>query len=417
MTFRFRIYRFFARAILGMGKRWNLLPSCGEREKVKKKAQAWFHAASAGELETLIPVIEKWCELGKSCVVSVFSSSGLGVLNRLSGALESKGQQALLQAVLSPWEGHWGNALLQAQPSCFVSVKYEAWPELWAELALQKIPLVILGAQSRSSLRWVQRILRFFGMPLPRIQALGFKEDADLRSHPAYEFMQVKDPRYERISERAKNPVPRVAQIQQASAFLSKPWGILAQVWEEDLCFWEEELKKQSQSPQGTFWIVPHRLDPESLQRLKKILIFWGMRWVPSRELSSSEKLLGISAPFVFVDEPSVLADLYRFMDWCYVGGGWGAGVHSVLEPAYFGLPICAGIRKEWPFPEFDRLKNSGQLVFLSKKSELRNWHESRALASDECRDQWQLQFSDQRGGGEEVLNLLMRPLSSYGNS
>ncbi|MEP7220481.1 MAG: hypothetical protein ABI876_16265, partial [Bacteroidota bacterium] len=45
----------------------------------------------------------------------------------------------------------------------------------------------------------------------------------------------------------------------------------------------------------------------------------------------------------VIVDRTGILAALYRIGDIAYVGGGFGDGVHSVLEPAAYGVPVLSG--------------------------------------------------------------------------
>jgi 3-deoxy-D-manno-octulosonic-acid transferase len=50
--------------------------------------------------------------------------------------------------------------------------------------------------------------------------------------------------------------------------------------------------------------------------------------------------------PFLLVDRVGVLATLYGAGTMSYVGGGFrGAGLHSVLEPAAWGIPVAFGPR------------------------------------------------------------------------
>src|SRR5439155_814146 len=50
------------------------------------------------------------------------------------------------------------------------------------------------------------------------------------------------------------------------------------------------------------------------------------------------------SAPVIVVDRVGILADLYALADVAFVGGGYHrAGLHSVLEPAVFGVPVAVG--------------------------------------------------------------------------
>jgi len=46
----------------------------------------------------------------------------------------------------------------------------------------------------------------------------------------------------------------------------------------------------------------------------------------------------------IVVDRVGILADLYALADVAFVGGGYTrAGLHSVLEPAVFGVPVTVG--------------------------------------------------------------------------
>jgi 3-deoxy-D-manno-octulosonic-acid transferase len=49
----------------------------------------------------------------------------------------------------------------------------------------------------------------------------------------------------------------------------------------------------------------------------------------------------------IIVDRTGILSALYRVGSLAYVGGGFGAGVHSVLEPAAYGIPVLCGPRIE----------------------------------------------------------------------
>jgi 3-deoxy-D-manno-octulosonic-acid transferase len=67
------------------------------------------------------------------------------------------------------------------------------------------------------------------------------------------------------------------------------------------------------------------------------------------------------------VDRVGVLGDLYALADVAYVGGGWGtAGLHSVLEPAAFGMPVFFG-------PRHANAREAADLVRLGAAHELRD--------------------------------------------
>ena len=75
--------------------------------------------------------------------------------------------------------------------------------------------------------------------------------------------------------------------------------------------------------------------------------------------------------PFLVVDRLGALATLYGGGAMAYVGGGFGrAGLHSVLEPAAWGLPVAFGPR--WQHSrDAELLVDAGAGVSVSNQNEM----------------------------------------------
>ncbi|HEU4883184.1 MAG TPA: glycosyltransferase N-terminal domain-containing protein [Longimicrobium sp.] len=89
--------------------------------------------------------------------------------------------------------------------------------------------------------------------------------------------------------------------------------------------------------------LVPHEPTPAHLARSTELLADAGFA-----DIHRLSEIEAGAAPggTVLVDRVGVLGDLYALADVAYVGGGWGtAGLHSVLEPAAFGVPVLFGPR------------------------------------------------------------------------
>jgi 3-deoxy-D-manno-octulosonic-acid transferase len=87
--------------------------------------------------------------------------------------------------------------------------------------------------------------------------------------------------------------------------------------------------------------IAPHEPTADHLARLEGRLKEHSLDAVRLRRIGE-----GAGAPVVVVDRIGILGDLYRLADVAYVGGGFGtAGLHSILEPAAFGVPVLFGPR------------------------------------------------------------------------
>ncbi|HEX8904026.1 MAG TPA: glycosyltransferase N-terminal domain-containing protein, partial [Longimicrobiaceae bacterium] len=98
--------------------------------------------------------------------------------------------------------------------------------------------------------------------------------------------------------------------------------------------------------------LVPHEPTPAHLAAAERRLEALGMAHARLSALGA-----GAIPPAVLVDRVGVLGDLYALADVAWVGGGFGsAGLHSVLEPAAFGVPVLFG-------PRHDNAREAGELV------------------------------------------------------
>lgn len=377
----------------GQANHWKELGTLSKSESV---GGLWFHAASVGELEALWPVILEMSQKNRKIIISIFSPSAESSLKKLVQELTARstashsGIPLSLDWGYSPWEGEWGEYLLRNKPTAFITHKYEAWPDLWMSLTELQVPLVIVGARIRGSLKFAKRICLFFVGRLPRLLFLPFHPSHAQRLAVCFSQAQtlvVPDPRWERVLDRASLgnsrsqelirtlTGPRVSQDtkQNATKQNGKIRGIIGSAWLEDLKFLSSILT-QAQSP---IWIVPHRVDAASVSELIVFLQSLGIRPVQTsatKKMNSSESRETPS--FVVVDELGVLAELYCEAEWVYVGGGFGSGVHSTIEPAIHGLPIAVGPNGVGKFYEIEELTESGQVTVVSQSEDLNRWFE-----------------------------------------
>ena len=91
--------------------------------------------------------------------------------------------------------------------------------------------------------------------------------------------------------------------------------------------------------PERRYLLVPHEVDAGHLQQVRDALD------VPCRLLSDYRP--DMPERVLIVDSVGALAYLYRLGTMAYVGGGFSRQLHSVLEPAVYGLPISFGPRTE----------------------------------------------------------------------
>ena len=83
--------------------------------------------------------------------------------------------------------------------------------------------------------------------------------------------------------------------------------------------------------------IVPHEVDETTLAQIENQFMKLNLHFV---RYSQMENELPHT---ILIDKIGILADLYGYAELAYVGGGFGAGVHSVIEPAVYGCAVSFG--------------------------------------------------------------------------
>ena len=152
------------------------------------------------------------------------------------------------------------------------------------------------------------------------------------------------DTRFDRVSQvtRSEYHHPALETFGQGRNVV-----VAGSTWERD----EELLRHAFQElPRETGWIIaPHEIREDHLERLG--------RWFPGAVRFTR---LGQEVPeesrVVLIDTIGQLSFLYRFGKVAYIGGGFGRGIHNILEAATYGMPVLFG-------PNFRKFAEAVELV------------------------------------------------------
>jgi len=114
---------------------------------------------------------------------------------------------------------------------------------------------------------------------------------------------------------------------------------VAGSVWPEDM----DVLKPfMAAHPEMKFIIAPHNIKPEQISR-----------WIDETSgLRYSEIDRHSCENILYIDSIGLLARLYKYAGYALVGGGFRTGLHNILEPAVFGIPVFFGDRKYKKFQE-----------------------------------------------------------------
>ncbi|MES2864964.1 MAG: glycosyltransferase N-terminal domain-containing protein, partial [Bacteroidota bacterium] len=298
----------------------------------------WFHAASLGEYEQGLPVIEKIKEQfpHHKIVITFFSPSGYEV--RKNNAIADV-------TVYLPLDTR-ANAkqfLDLVHPEKVFFIKYEFWPNYLNELKQRSIPTYLISGIFREKQVFFKWYGSFYRKALQTFDYFFVQNEKSKNLLQSIGFTNVRvsgDTRFDRVVAilEKDNSLDFMDSFTLFGKTKMKTI-VIGSSWPKD----EELLVNfiNQASDNVKFIIAPHNIKSEQIQNLqqaitKKTILFSD---VETRLIASLQDY-----NVFIVDTVGILTKIYSYADIAYVGGGFGnPGVHNILEPATFGIPIVIG--------------------------------------------------------------------------
>jgi 3-deoxy-D-manno-octulosonic-acid transferase len=306
-------------------------------KKLSSNRRIWFHSSSMGEFEQAKPIIaslrEKYRDI--SIIVTFFSPSGYD---------HSKNYKLADIITYIPFDRKKNACrfLDLINPTAVVFMRYDVWPNHIWELKSREIPLFIANATMRkSSARFYPLIKDFHRYLFNNFSSIFTVSSKDI---DAFKIFGLKNPTIEAIGE------TRYDQVWQRSAEAKKkhliPPAVLrgkkiflaGSTWPEDQEVLIPAIKKMLHYDSSiTVILVPHEPTIDTLEQIE-IQFDKKMRSIRFSALNdyNDERI-------IIVDSVGVLMALYQYAYVAYVGGSFRQGIHNVLEPAVYGIPVIYG--------------------------------------------------------------------------
>ena len=300
-----------------------------------------FHSSSVGEWEQAIPIIERLKAKDPSVyvVVTFFSASGFNVVKstiidaKLYMPIDSKANAREFFKIFNP--------------KVWIICKYDIWPNMLFEAKKKNIPVLLTSAElAEDSKRHIFPMKAINKCIYEKIDyILTISQDTRKRFLLIYPFQDRLlvggDSRYDRIKQKvdlmkAEDPI-KIFKKEGAFIF------IMGSSWPTDEKHVLPALTRLMQKHNHlNAIIVPHEIDESHLQAIEKIFVDVQIE-TDRYSLFSNEE--GTHARVAIIDIVGILSKLYRTTNLAYVGGGFGNGVHNVMEPAAFAQPVLFGPR------------------------------------------------------------------------
>lgn len=322
----------------------------------------WFHAASLGEYEQGLPVIEaiKQQFPNHKIVVTFFSPSGYEV--RKNNTVANVTVYLPLDTISNAKQ-----FIDLVHPEMAFFIKYEYWPNYLNELKKQQIKTYLISGILREKQAFFKWYGGFYRNALKTFDYFFVQNESSKKLLQSIGFNNVKvsgDTRFDRVVSilERDNSLDFIEQFKD-----NKTTIVIGSSWPKDESLLANYINQSSDDVK--FIIAPHNIKSEQIQELKnaitkKIVLF--------SENVETRHALSLQEYSVFIiDTIGILTKIYSYADIAYVGGGFGnPGVHNILEPATFGVPVVIGPNYSH-FAEATALVNMEGCISIQNQTQL----------------------------------------------
>lgn len=317
----------------------------------------WFHAASLGEYEQGLPVMEKVRAMHPEhkIVLTFFSPSGYEVRKNATTA-------DVIVYLPMDTLANAKKFISIVKPEKVFFIKYEFWPNYLNQLSKTDAKVYLISGFFRADQVFFKWYGGFYRKALKTFNHFFVQYDSSKTLLQSIGFNNVTlsgDTRYDRVSE--------ILERDNTLAFIEefkndKTTVVFGSSWPKDEAIFTDFINSAIDTK---FIIAPHTTGEDHINDIKnsltgKVVLFSEKE---GKNLAEYDVLI--------INTVGILTKIYSYADVAYVGGGFGtAGLHNILEPAAFGVPIIIGPNHQ-KFPEAVALVNMGGCIAVSNKEEM----------------------------------------------
>lgn len=375
---------------------------------VGKGKTAWFHASSLGEFEQARPVLEEFRRRHPEYRVCVtfFSPSGFEVRKNYPNAdfvcylpMDTRANAIRFVNLL--------------RPSVAFFAKYDYWFNYLEQLRRRDVPTFIFSAIFRPQQYFFKWYGKWFLKQIGGCFTHFFVQNEEslrlLQGHGIEQVSIAGDTRFDRVHAIAQE----LKQNERVEKFLSlhpdEPVLLAGSSWEPD----EEHLRRylNHRGERLLLIIAPHVISQSHIDWIENEL----MKGIPCTRYSQSDDA-DPQSKVLIIDNMGMLSSLYRYAQVAYIGGGFGAGIHNILEAVTFGKPVVFG-------PNYHKFKEACDIIDLqggfsfdqykqleSTLDKLIDDVEAYLHASEQCTKY----MADNLGATERILSLVDKRIPNY---
>lgn len=299
----------------------------------------WFHAPSLGEFEQARPLLERLRaeHTDYRICVTFFSPSGY----------EVRHNYPLADLILYLPPDTRINARLLARslhPQAVFFVKYDFWFNCLDMLRKRNTKVYLISAIFRPSQYFFKWYGVWFRKQIGRCFTHLFVQNEEslqlLRSNGINHCSRTGDTRFDRVQAIADQAQADATVERYLALRADSPVLLAGSSWPPDEELLLRYLQEQPDRPL-TLIMAPHVISESHLTDVERH--FGAERCVRYSQTGSMPDEQLRQRQVLVIDNMGMLAALYRYAYVAYVGGGFGQGIHNILEALTFGAPVLFG--------------------------------------------------------------------------
>ncbi|HYG40845.1 MAG TPA: glycosyltransferase N-terminal domain-containing protein [Cytophagales bacterium] len=309
------------------------------------KKLAWFHCASVGEFEQGRPLIERFRHdfPDYKILLTFFSPSGYELRKNYPHA-----DYIFYLPIDNKWNARKFLAIVK--PTVIFFIKYEFWYNYIREIKRNEIPLISVSAIFRESQLFFKPYGKFYASLLKNFNHIFVQDEQSKKLLESINYKEITvagDTRFDRVKQISTS----AAEIPLMEKFRDhQPLIVAGSTWSEDMDLLIPFINSFSQPLK--LIIAPHEIDENQIEGFIKRINKKSIRF--SQVNFDNVKDFQI----LFIDNIGMLSSLYRYGNYAFIGGGFGKGIHNILEAVVQGIPVFFG-------PNYQRFKEARDMIKL----------------------------------------------------
>ncbi|MBT3612524.1 MAG: 3-deoxy-D-manno-octulosonic acid transferase [Flavobacteriales bacterium] len=309
----------------------------------------WFHCASLGEFEQGKPIIEgyKIKHPTHKILLTFFSPTGYEIRKNYDGVdwvfylpADTKKNAKQFISIINPIKVFF--------------IKYEFWFNYMAELNKNNIPFYSVSSIFREEQSFFQ--YDWFAKQLNNVNHFFVQDENSkelLKNIGFFNCTVAGDTRFDSVISNIQNKIS-IPLIEEFSE--NKTTIICGSTWPKDEALLAKYIKE---NPNYNYIIAPHEMQHISeLKNQTNALLF-----------SKANNINIRNNNVLIIDSIGILSNIYKYGNLAYIGGGFGSGIHNILEAVTFGLPVVFG-------PNYQKFKEANELIELEGAKSISNYSE-----------------------------------------